>query len=69
MSDLIAALTIFRQYVDVDHPTVCMQRLLVVRGIGETVPSEEDRQELRALGFHYSSDYEGWYSYRFGSAQ
>ncbi len=71
MKDLIEALTILMKYGGSDEhaPTHCEHDVFCVAGIGvgEDVPSEDDRKRLDALGFFWSSEYDCWASFRFGS--
>lgn len=68
MKDLIEALTIFAKYSDKYNPTNCEHDVLVVVGIKQTDVSAEDRTRLGELGFFWSSDFDQWASFRFGSA-
>lgn len=66
MSDLIKALQIFLKYGDPYCPTHCEHDVLIINIDYEKI-TPEDKQELGPLGFHYSSEYDGFISYRFGS--
>ena len=69
MDDLIAALQIFRKYANKDHPTHCEHDVLIVVGITEDEVSEEDKAKLEELGgFSWNTEYDGWSSFRYGSA-
>lgn len=68
MKKLIEALTIFAKYVDKEYPTHCEHDVLLVVGIGKDVISAEDRATLDILGFFWSSEYDCWASFRYGSA-
>jgi len=68
MKDLIEALTIFAKYKNEMCPTHCEHDVLYVVGITEDEVSEDDKQRLDALGFHYSDEYDCWQSFRYGSA-
>jgi hypothetical protein len=66
MSDLIKALTILLKYGDPYAPTHCSHDLLTICGIDPAVVSDEDKAELKRLGFHV--DGEAFASFRYGSA-
>jgi hypothetical protein len=71
MKDLIEALTILMKYSDgeVHAPTHCEHDIFLVAGCGigrETIP-DDDAEKLLNLGFHWSSEYDCWASFRFGS--
>ena len=70
MKDLIKALQILAKYAnDSVTPTACGHDEFVVCGCGiefEKV-TEEDKQELEKLGFHYDLEYEAFASFRFGN--
>ena len=70
MDDLIAALTIFRKYMDKDEyaPTHCEHDILLVVGVEEDAVSTEDLAELNRLGFTWQNQYDCFGSLRFGSA-
>ena len=68
MEDLIKALQIFLKYKNEEYPTHCERDVLIVVGITEEEVSEEDKTELEKLGFHWDSEYDGWSSYKYGSA-
>lgn len=67
MHDLIRALTILSKYVPEGtySPTHCEHDVLLVPAADdETIP---EAAELDALGFHFSTEYNCWASFRFGS--
>lgn len=66
MSDLIKALQIFLKYGDPHSPTHCEHDVLMVN-IDYKKVTLEDAKKLKTLGFHYSSEYDCFISYRFGS--
>jgi hypothetical protein len=68
MKDLIKALQIFLKYKNKDYPTHCEHDVLIVVGITEDEVSEEDKTELKKLGFRWDSEYDSWASFRYGSA-
>lgn len=68
MDDLIAALTIFAKYKKNQFPTTCEHDVLYVVGIKFDEVSEDDRTELKRLGFFWNSEAEAWASFKFGSA-
>ena len=72
MDDLIEALTIFRKYKNVGHPTNCSHDELAIMAVTFSEVSESDRKRLDELGFIWSSDEQDddgyWLSFRFGSA-
>jgi len=67
MEDLIKALQIFLKYKNNNYPTNCCHDMLVVCHITEDEVSDEDKVQLKKLGFSWSDEYDGWCSYRFGS--
>ena len=68
MSKLIEALQIFVKYGDPEHPTACAHDTLVICGIDPGAVSAEDLAKLLDLGFFVSEEYEGFASFKFGSA-
>lgn len=69
MDQLIEALTIFRKYKNVRHPTHCEHDVLMIMAVTQDEVSDEDQKRLDELGFHWSDADDGcWASYRFGSA-
>lgn len=68
LGDLIEALTILKNYGDAYAPTNCQHDVLsVCAGITEEGVSPKDRARLEELGFFWSSEYDSWSSFRFGS--
>jgi hypothetical protein len=68
MEDLIAALLIFSKYRNERCPTHCEHDILMIMGIEEDELSVEHATKVEELGFHWSSEYACWTSYRFGSS-
>lgn len=74
MDDLIEALNIFRDYLDVNpalnskYPTSCEHDRLNVHSILLSDVTPEDQVRLQELGFDWDADEEVFFSYRFGSA-
>lgn len=68
MNDLIKALTIFMKYKNEAYPTHCEHDILMIMGVGKKEMSQEDTEEVTKLGFHWSSEYDCWASFKFGSA-
>jgi hypothetical protein len=69
MRKLIECLQIFAKYQDLSYPTCCEHDVLIVVGIGRHVLSTEDKTRVEELGgFRWSSEYDAWASYVFGSA-
>ncbi len=68
MSDLIKALQIFLKYKDNYDPTHCEHDILLVVGISEEEVCPDDVVRLGELGFFWSSEYDCWASFRYGSA-
>jgi hypothetical protein len=70
VSDLIAALTILLKYGDPHNPTNCSHDLLTICGIDPADVGDEDKAELKRLGFHISTELgeEAFASFRYGSA-
>jgi hypothetical protein len=68
MDKLIEALSIFREYRNVERPTHCEHDVLCVMGIEKDEISNEDLARLDALGFFWDEEYDCWASFRFGSA-
>jgi len=68
MEDLIKALQIFLKYKNEYSPTHCEHDVMMIAAVTKEMVSEEDRKVLDKLGFHWSSEYDCWISYRFGAA-
>ncbi len=68
MNDLIKALQIFAQYTETSCPTHCEHDILMIMEVDYDEVSESDRDNLDKLGFHWSTEYDCWISFRFGSA-
>ena len=68
MKDLIEALNIFLKYKDAFSPTHCEHDVMLVVGIEKDAVSEADVKRLDELGFFWSDEYDGWASFRYGSA-
>lgn len=70
MNDLIKALLIFQKYLkeDASHPTHCEHDVLYITCVNYEDVSEEDREELKTLGFHEDTENNGFCSYRYGSS-
>jgi hypothetical protein len=68
MKKLIEALELFAKYKDLDYPTHCAHDTLCVVGITLEEVSATDRERLEVIGFIWSSEYDSWVSYRYGSA-
>ena len=68
MKELIEALQIFLKYRNETWPTHCEHDILMVIGIEEEEPSEEDRERLRELGFDWNEEHDCWASYKYGSS-
>lgn len=68
MEKLIEALQIFLKYQNHTYPTHCEHDILLVVGITEEEVSQEDKDKLSELKFHWNSEYDSWASYRYGSA-
>jgi hypothetical protein len=67
MADLILALQIFQKYADKFNPIHCKHDVLMVVGIEVDRVAIVDQFTLSALGFFWSSEYDCFVSYRFGS--
>lgn len=67
ISNLIAALEIFKKYGDVTYPTHCEHDVMYV-GIAYDDVSVEDKAELAALGFNECGDLGIFQSFTYGSA-
>lgn len=70
MKDLIEALNIFLKHAEEENehsPTHCEHDVFMVVGITKDLP-EDDVNRLKELGFSWSSEYDCWASYRYGSA-
>ena len=70
MEDLIKALQIFLKYVTPGsfgekYPTTCEHDMLFVNCVSPDMVSEEDKEELKNLGFVPYEDF-AFVSYRFG---
>lgn len=68
MQDLIKALQIFAKYTATRWPTHCEHDMLRICGVSKDTMTAEDIAAAEALDFHWDSDEEYWYSFRFGSA-
>ena len=68
MKDLIKALQIFLKYGNPRNPTHCVHDTLIICGIDPDKVSKEDKATLEKLGFCVSEEYEGFASFRYGSA-
>lgn len=70
MKDLIEALTIFASYQNEDpySPTHCEHDVLMVVGVPQEAVAPDDVLRLDKLGFFWSTEYDCWASFRFGSA-
>ena len=67
LNELIEALKIFRKYGNPDYPTHCRHDELMICGINPEIVNEEDKEKLDEMGF-FVNDYDGFSSYRYGSA-
>ena len=68
MDKLIEALQIFLKYGNPAYPTHCEHDTLCICGIEPEDVSPEDTKKLDELGFFVSEEYDGFISFRFGSA-
>ena len=68
MSKLIEALQIFLKYGDPAYPTHCEHDVMIICGISVDSVSEEDVKKLDELGFFVSTEYDGFASFKYGSA-
>lgn len=70
MEDLIKALQILRKYGNPQFPTHCEHEILTIADIDPNQVSDEDKKELKKLGFFVGNEYgdEAFHSYRFGCA-
>ncbi|MBT6047996.1 hypothetical protein HN803_04695 [candidate division WWE3 bacterium] len=69
MEDLIKALQIFLKYGNARCPICCVHDILLIDpSIRFEDVSEEDRKELDELDFFFSSEFDCFGSFRFGSA-
>ena len=69
MENLIKALQIFLKYNSKEtSPTNCEHDIFCVMGITEEEISEEDKNELDKLTFHWNDEYDCWASFHYGSA-
>ena len=68
MSDLIEALKIFLKYENSKWPTNCSHDVLAIMDINPEIVTDVDKLKLEALGFIVNDDYDGFISFRFGSA-
>lgn len=68
MDELIQALTVFKKYRNEKWPTHCEHDVLMIMAVGEKEMSLEDTATVEKLGFHWSSEYDCWASYKFGRA-
>ncbi len=66
MNDLIEALQIFAKYSNEEWPTHCEHDILMISDVQNDI-SQEDKDKLEKLGFHWSDEFDCWVSYRFGS--
>lgn len=70
MKDLIESLQIFLKYFpDVGSPAHCEHDIfmLAVANDKDAITDPHDRERLDELGWFFSSEYECWCSFRFGS--
>lgn len=68
MNDLIAALQIFAKYSTDPYPTHCEHDVLYVPSVEYDAVTDDDKAELKQLGFIENTDGgEGFMSYRYGS--
>jgi len=67
MDQLIKALQIFLKYANPTYPTHCAHDALIIMGDYDDM-TEDDKKALNELGFHWDSEYDGWASYKYGSA-
>ena len=67
MDELIEALQLIRKYGNEKYPTHCEHDKLHVMCDVSAITAE-DLARLHELGFHVDEEYEGLYSYRYGSA-
>jgi len=68
MEDLIKALQIFLKYGNPNNPTHCEHDILLICGINVEDVSDEDKKELKELGFFVTSEFDCFGSFRYGSA-
>ena len=68
MEDLIKALQIFLKYANEKWPTHCEHDIMYIMGVVSSSVSQEDKDELKRLGFNVDEETESFYSHRFGSA-
>ncbi len=68
MENLIKALQIFLKYKNETYPTHCEHDVLMVVGITEDEVTDEDKAELKELGFFFNNEYDCWSSFYYGSA-
>ncbi len=68
MENLIKALQIFLKYKNETYPTHCEHDVLMVVGITEDEVTDEDKAELKELGFFFNNEYDCWSSFQYGSA-
>lgn len=68
MEDLIKALQIFLKYGNPEYPTHCWRNQLSIVGIDTNIVTDEDKDELKRLGFETDEDERYFYSFRFGSS-
>lgn len=66
MSDLIEALTIFLKYGNPRNPSNCTYDELYIE-ISPKLVSISDIKRLSELSFGPNDDFDGFYSFRFGS--
>ena len=67
MEDLIKALQLLLKYGNPKWPTWCEHDCLHISDIYDEKVSEEDKEELEALGFFVDETNGGFMSFRFGS--
>ena len=68
MQNLIKALQIFLKYGNPEFPTICEHDTLYITEIHPSKVSEEDKKELKELGFHINETLDQFYSFKYGSA-
>ena len=67
MEKLIEALNIFLKHGNHQSPTHCEHDVLMVVGIPRDLP-DQDVERLVELEFCWSTEYDCWISFRYGSA-
>lgn len=68
MEDLIKALQIFLKYGNHRSPTMCNHDEFCIAHINPNTVSEEDKNELKHLGFFIDKDAERFFSFRYASS-